>query len=135
LVFSFFYNVKRIFSLVTSFADVEKELDGKFRNMTVIRIPGRYGRHYRYVKDILSKIEEVAKLYDVFLVGGGVYGRLYSNHIKACGKIAIDIGQVFDVWSGYTKHPPSRLQGRLVYDRANKTFSLTDRGRRFKSAI
>ena len=44
----------------------------------------------------------------VFLVGGGLYGKLYCNLIKSQRGIAIDLGSLFDAWLGI----PSR---RLVY--------------------
>lgn len=44
----------------------------------------------------------------VYIVGGGLYGKLYCNLIKSQGGIAIDLGSLFDAWLGI----PSR---RLVY--------------------
>ena len=44
----------------------------------------------------------------VYLVGGGLYGKLYCHLIKSQGGIAIDLGSLFDAWLGI----PSR---RLVY--------------------
>jgi hypothetical protein len=44
----------------------------------------------------------------LYLVGGGLYGKLYCQLIRSQGGIAIDLGSLFDAWLGI----PSR---RLVY--------------------
>ena len=44
----------------------------------------------------------------IFLVGGGLYGKLYCDLVKRQGGIALDLGSLFDAWLGI----PSR---RLVY--------------------
>ena len=36
----------------------------------------------------------------VFLVGAGVFGKIYCQWIKERGGIAIDIGSIFDTWAG-----------------------------------
>ena len=37
----------------------------------------------------------------VFLVAGGLLGKIYCNHIKNLGGIAVDIGSIVDAWMGY----------------------------------
>jgi tetratricopeptide (TPR) repeat protein len=41
----------------------------------------------------------------VFLVAGGLLGKIYCAHIKRLGGIAIDIGAVADAWTGYATRP------------------------------
>ena len=47
----------------------------------------------------------------VFLVGAGVFGKVYCHWIKARGGIAIDIGAIFDSWAqiGRGGHPVRSL--------------------------
>ena len=46
-----------------------------------------------------------------FLVGAGVFGKIYCHWIKARGGIAIDIGSIFDSWAkvGRVGHPVRSL--------------------------
>lgn len=37
---------------------------------------------------------------DIFLVGAGIFGKVYCQWIKEQGGIAIDLGAMFDAWSG-----------------------------------
>ena len=37
---------------------------------------------------------------DIFLVGAGVLGKIYCQWVKEQGGIAIDLGAMFDAWSG-----------------------------------
>lgn len=48
----------------------------------------------------------------VFLVGAGVFGKVYCNWIKNRGGIALDIGSIFEPWAkvpSRTKHPCHHL--------------------------
>ena len=45
----------------------------------------------------------------VFLVGAGVFGKIYCQWIKERGGIAIDIGSVFDAWAGVGRVGESEL--------------------------
>lgn len=65
-----------------------------------IGIPGRFGNHYLQVKNTKERIKQIIKERKIFLVGAGAWGRGYSDYIKQLGGIAIDIGKVFDAWSG-----------------------------------
>jgi hypothetical protein len=53
----------------------------------------------------------------VYLVGGGLYGKLYCNLIKSQGGIAIDLGSLFDAWLGI---PSRRLVYLSMFDMATK---------------
>lgn len=48
---------------------------------------------------------------ELFLVGGGVLGKVYCSEIKRRGGVAIDIGSVFDMW-GYIGARGSVKQAR-----------------------
>ena len=73
----------------------------------------------------------------VFLVGGGVFGKIYCHWIKQRGGIAIDIGSIFDSWAGvgrvghpvrglapYTDHP--RLTRRDAVKRYNELLRVVN---------
>lgn len=47
---------------------------------------------------IKNKIKKKSKKCDIFFIGAGNLGRGYSNHVKECGKVAIDLGKVMDSW-------------------------------------
>ena len=41
----------------------------------------------------------------VFLVGGGLYGKLYCGLIKSQGGVALDLGSLLDAWAGIHSRP------------------------------
>lgn len=41
----------------------------------------------------------------LFLVGGGLYGKLYCELIKSQGGIALDLGSLLDAWLGISSRP------------------------------
>jgi hypothetical protein len=41
----------------------------------------------------------------LFLIGAGVWGKIYCNRIKSLGGIAIDVGAVCDVWINIPSRP------------------------------
>jgi hypothetical protein len=53
----------------------------------------------------------------VYLVGGGLYGKLFCNLIRSQGGIAIDLGSLFDAWLGI---PSRRLVYLSMFDMASK---------------
>jgi hypothetical protein len=65
----------------------------------VIKIPGRYSDHFKTYDKIIKEIENKYNEYDLFLVGGGVYGRLYTGFVKDLGGVGLDIGKAFDRWT------------------------------------
>lgn len=69
--------------------------------------------HTDAYENIKNKIAKKAKKCDIFFIGAGNLGRGYSNHVKECGKVAVDLGKVMDSWH----------QGN-VYGRMKKKFAL-----------
>ncbi|WP_139114786.1 tetratricopeptide repeat protein [Rhizorhabdus dicambivorans] len=59
------------------------------------------GTHFPEVFDRLMKEIRVPHRGAVFLVAGGMLGKLYCDRIKQLGGIAFDIGAVVDAWMGY----------------------------------
>jgi hypothetical protein len=49
----------------------------------------------------------------LFLVGAGIFGKVYCNKIKKLGGVAIDIGAVCDAWIGIPSRP---LVIKTLYD-------------------
>lgn len=60
--------------------------------------------YLRQLEDILSRqlVEFPGMLY---LVGGGLFGKLYCQLIKSQGGIALDLGSLFDAWLGVPSRP------------------------------
>lgn len=79
----------------------------------MIKIVGFYQEHYKFCyKKITETIKKTANKYDLWLVGAGEIGRIYSGLIKQYGGRALDIGSVFDCL--LDAEIPKRLQG-FVY--------------------
>ena len=61
--------------------------------------------------DYIEKLEGVLRKQLVkfpgmlFLVGGGFYGKLYCEHIRAQGGVALDVGSLLDAWVGIHSRP------------------------------
>lgn len=98
-------------------------------DVVAISIPGRFGNHYSQVNITKSRIKEIIKDRKIFLVGAGAWGRGYSSYIKQLGGIAIDIGKVFDAWSGRTWNREYFPYVTLTPSRV--TFRLTDKGQQY----
>lgn len=89
----------------------------ELEEVTLYRIPGEklhaaqlgaettVGRHYPERYNEL--MEELAKPLhgQLFLVAGGLLGKLYCNRIKISGGVALDIGSVVDNWMGKATRP------------------------------
>ena len=41
----------------------------------------------------------------LYLVGGGLYGKLYCQLIRSQGGVALDLGSLFDAWLGLPTRP------------------------------
>ena len=67
------------------------------RNTSDRHFPGRY-------RKILGQIK-VPQPGAVFLVAAGLLGKIYCDHIKALGGIAIDVGSVVDAWMALNTRP------------------------------
>ena len=63
------------------------------------------------IPDYLEQLESVLRLQLVefpgmlYLVGGGLYGKLYCQLIKSQGGVALDLGSLFDAWLGIPSRP------------------------------
>ncbi len=119
--------------LITCFPNVESKMRRLGYNVDTFLIPGRNGNHQKHYNKKIIKLKRIIGKYDFFIVGAGAYGRGYSLCIKRNGGIAVDVGQVFDVWN--TRKLPDRLRGLVRYDAKNMIFILTDRGKMYRGAI
>ena len=99
--------VRRLFSVrETRWYGVRGELD----KPGVIETP-----HWPDGFNEIRQILEVPFPGALFVVGAGVFGKIYCHWIKQRGGIAIDIGSIFDSWAlvGRVGHPVRSLH---VYD-------------------
>lgn len=119
--------------LVTCFPKVEEKIRSLGYNVDTFIIPGRNGKHGKHYNNKIQKLKQVIDKYDLFIVGGGAYGRGYSNCIKENGGVTVDVGQVFDVWN--SNKLPDRLKGLVRYDRRRMVFMLTENGKKYKGGI
>ena len=58
------------------------------------------GTHFPAVYDRIMADMEVPREGAVFLVAGGLLGKVYCDRIKQLGGIALDVGSVVDAWMG-----------------------------------
>jgi len=120
--------------LITCFPKAVKVLENKKGiKANIIIIPGRFKNHYSSHTRIKKEIKQMSKKYDVFLVGGGAVGRGYSNHVKKMGKVAIDIGKIFDMWVGKTWIKVYRKW--VIPHKQTLDFSLTPEGQKFRKYL
>lgn len=142
--FLFFYgknllnnlNNKKV-CLITPWKNVEKRLnqiiDVKRINIPpLLNIKSKPPKiwHCDIYKDKLKEIEEMCGERKIFLVGAGNIGRGYSNYIKKCGGIAIDIGKVMDAWDRGFISPRLR---KYIKIKNNFNFELTKEGRKYEN--
>lgn len=77
------------------------EIPNMFRNLSADKT----------IPDYIEQLEKVLKRQLVefpgmlFLVGGGLYGKLYCQLIKSQGGVALDMGSLFDAWLGIPSRP------------------------------
>lgn len=60
-----------------------------------------FGAHFPTVYDRTLAELSVPRPGAVFLVAGGLLGKIYCDRIKQLGGIAFDIGAVVDAWMGH----------------------------------
>lgn len=53
--------------------------------------------------EIVSIITKKSNIYDIFLIGAGLLGKIYCGMVKDAGGRAFDSGRLFDLWSGIRK--------------------------------
>lgn len=81
-------------------------------NSSILKISGWYQNQFiNNYRNVTKEIKRDARKYDLWLVGAGELGRVYTGLIKKHGGRAIDIGSVFDTW--ITNKIPVRLQGYI----------------------
>lgn len=59
---------------------------------------------WQSMKLVLDSLNDV-RPGDVYLVGAGIWGKLFCDRIRASGGVALDIGSVWDAWSGKLSRP------------------------------
>jgi len=104
-------------------------------NVKIIKIVGAYKNLYKHnYKDVTKFIKKNANKCDLWFVGAGEIGRIFSGMIKQHGGRAIDIGSVFDCWSG--RKIPKRLE-KFIFriSENNLEFRLTENGKKYKEYI
>lgn len=83
---------------VTNFYGIKKVLSPYVKSVTVKLIPEFFGNFYDVCyESLMYEINQEANKYDLWLIGAGELGRLFSGRIKECGGRSLDIGKVFDV--------------------------------------
>lgn len=92
---------------------VINKLLSKFCDSSLLEISGWYQNQFvNSFRNVTKEIKRDAKKYDLWLVGAGELGRVYTGLIKKHGGRAIDIGSVFDCW--ITNNLPTRLVGYIT---------------------
>ena len=57
---------------------------------------------------------------DIFLVGAGILGKIYCQWIKEQGGVAIDLGAMFDAWSGVKSRLTNPIHSIELYSKYPK---------------
>jgi hypothetical protein len=80
----------------------ELKENSKISKLDFYKIPRQKISDSHYIKHynkVLTLIEENARNYDLFLIGGGFLGKLYCGHVKRNGGRSFDCGRLFDIWA------------------------------------
>jgi len=101
----------------------------------IITIVPQYQNHF--IKNfhlVIKEINKRARDYDLWLIGAGELGRVYSGRIKDMGGRTVDMGFALDYWvSGKI---PVRLRDFVKRDRKNSLLlTLTNEGKPFEKSI
>jgi len=78
------------------------EIPGMFRD---IPLENDVTDYVEQLESVLSQKQLVEFPGMLYLVGGGLYGKLYCQLIKSQGGIALDLGSLFDAWLGIPSRP------------------------------
>jgi hypothetical protein len=105
--------LERLFSVHVKFYQVPAMFNQY--NPTKTNAPTDYVE--RFEKILSQKLVECPGM--LYLVGAGLYGKLYCELIKSQGGIALDLGSLFDAWLGIPSRP-SVYRSMFGMD-ANKT--------------
>jgi len=100
--------------LISCRSDLPARLESLFGlSVSYLEIPGMY-RDLKpadatgdYIERLQSCLENVRVAFPgmVFLVGGGLFGKLYCHAIQSQGGIALDVGALLDAWVGIPSRP------------------------------
>jgi len=100
--------------LISCRLDLPARLESLFGlSVSYFEIPDMYceldtgGANEDYIERLESCLDKVRVEFPgmVFLVGGGLYGKLYCHAIKSRGGIALDLGALLDAWAGIPSRP------------------------------
>lgn len=84
---------------ITNHDNIQNFLNISGIEVEVIKIVGWYQNHFDYFKETIDKINNYINMdFDLFLIGAGELGRIYTGYIKFLGGRAFDLGSVFDFW-------------------------------------
>lgn len=104
-------------------------------NVKIIEIVGWNGNLYENnYKDVTKFIKKNANEPDLWFMGAGEIGRIWSGMIKQRGGRVVDVGSLFDVWCG--KKLPKRLENFIFKTfKTGLEFRLTEKGKKYKEYI
>lgn len=124
---------KKIFC-VTNYPQVRGDLK-KNSEVRMYNIVGFFKNQYKEDYKRMTKIiKKEANKCDLWLVGAGELGRIYSGLIKQYGGRAFDLGSVFDCWAGSVI--PKRLKNYIYKpSKHSLEFRLTDYGKKYKKFL
>jgi hypothetical protein len=119
---------------ITNYPEVKSVLN-KICNYKIIQVVGFHENQYKHnYKNITRFIKENANNCDIWLVGAGELGRIYSGLIKQYGGRALDMGSVFDFWAGAKL--PKRLINYIYRPSKNSIeVRLTKDGMKYKNYL
>ena len=104
-------------------------------DIDIIPIVGQWENQYdNSFRDVVERIQNTARKYDIWLIAAGELGRLYTGMIKDLGGRAIDLGFVIDYWVDGFLHP--RFHRFIASSITNRLeLRLTDEGKEFLENI
>jgi hypothetical protein len=102
------------------------------RKVDYYNIPENVIRGTNKLWSVYSEISKTviknANRYDVFLVGAGFLGRNIAGRIRNAGGRVLDVGSLFDYWSGRKKNIPFKGTNWLLrYNQKTMLFERKDR--------
>lgn len=80
---------------------VSKKFRNRCEKVGFYKIHVRPRSHYRtQYKFIMKALPTLVPKYDLFIIGAGLLGKIYSGYIKELGGVSYDMGRVFRLWNG-----------------------------------
>jgi hypothetical protein len=121
--------------IITARPEVKEVLIEKGYDVDVIKIVGHYQDQYtNSFGEVIIKIYEMAKNYDLFMISAGELGRIYSGYIKEHGGRCVDIGFVTEFFLGEELHPRLKMFMKRSEDNPLE-LELTEKGKLFQKFI